>query len=115
MTQPFLIRFAKPCLSPNRVSPNSNYLYDEDIDMVRWLGSSDRLPVIEAYLLSAGPDDPPKTKKFAKCQREGIEFSGVIYGHQLRVTIGLCIHDLEIIAKSGETEDLKNQVVFLPL
>ena len=64
MTQPFLIRFAKPCLSPNRVSPNSNYLYDEDIDMVRWLGSSDRLPVIEAYLLSAGPDDPPKTKKF---------------------------------------------------
>ena len=51
----------------------------------------------------------------AKCQREGIEFSGVIYGHQLRVTIGLCIHDLEIIAKSGETEDLKNQVVFLPL
>lgn len=51
----------------------------------------------------------------AKCQREGIEFSGVIYGHQLRVTIGICIQDLEIIAKSGETKELKNQVVFLPL
>ena len=63
MIQPFLIRYAKPCLSPNRVSANPNYLYDEDIDMVRWLGSSDHLPVIEAYLLNDGPDDPPKTKK----------------------------------------------------
>lgn len=51
----------------------------------------------------------------AKCQREGIEFSGVIYGHQLRVTIGICIQDLEVIAMSGETEELRNQVVFLPL
>ncbi len=51
----------------------------------------------------------------AKCQRDGIEFSGVIYGHQLRVTIGICIQDLELIAKSGETEELKNQVIFLPL
>ena len=51
----------------------------------------------------------------AKRQREGIPFSGVIYGHQLRVTIGVCIQDLEIIAKSGEVADLKNQVVFLPL
>ncbi len=51
----------------------------------------------------------------AKCQREGIQFSGVIYGHQLRVTIGICIRDLEVIAKSGEMEELKNQVIFLPL
>lgn len=51
----------------------------------------------------------------AKRQREGIPFSGVIYGHQLRVTIGVCIQDLEMIAKSGEPKDLENQVVFLPL
>ncbi len=51
----------------------------------------------------------------AKCQRDGTLFSGVIYGHQLRVTIGACIQDLEIIAKGGEPEDLENQVVFLPL
>lgn len=30
----------------------------------------------------------------AKHQREEIPFSGVIYGHQLRVTIGVCIQDL---------------------
>ena len=59
--------------------------------------------------------DDDLLEEAAKCQREGIPFSGVIYGHQLRVTIGVCVQDLEIIAKSGETEDLKNQVVFLPL
>lgn len=51
----------------------------------------------------------------AKFQKEGISFSGLIYGHQLRVTIGVCVHDMEIIAKSGESKDLENQVIFLPL
>lgn len=51
----------------------------------------------------------------AKFYREKIPFSGVIYGHQLRVTIGVCIQDLEIIAKSAEPDELQNQVLFLPL
>ena len=51
----------------------------------------------------------------AKRQREGILFRGVIYAHQLRVSIGTCVHDLEIIAKAGEPEDLSNRVQFLPL
>jgi hypothetical protein len=63
MTKPFLFRFAQPCLSPERAPKNPEYVYDESIDMVRWLGSPDRLPVIEAYGLDDGPDDPPTTKK----------------------------------------------------
>ena len=59
--------------------------------------------------------DDDLLEEAAKCQRAGVPFSGVIYGHQLRVTIGVCVQDLEIIAKSGEMEDMKNQVVFLPL
>jgi hypothetical protein len=51
----------------------------------------------------------------AKRQRQGIYFNGVIYAHQLHVSIGTCIHDLEIIAKAGEPEDLANSVQFLPL
>jgi hypothetical protein len=39
----------------------------------------------------------------------------VIYAHQLRVTIGTCIRDLEIIAKAGEPGDLAGSVQFLPL
>ena len=51
----------------------------------------------------------------AKRQRLGQLFSGVVYAHPLRVTIGQCIHDLELVAKAGEPEDLRNQVLFLPL
>lgn len=48
-------------------------------------------------------------------QRTGRFFAGVIYAHQLRVTIGRCINDLELITKAGEPEDLHNRVEHLPL
>lgn len=50
-----------------------------------------------------------------KRQRTGIPFYGVIYAHQLRVSVGTCVHDLELIAKACEPEDLFNSVQFLPL
>ncbi len=59
--------------------------------------------------------DDDLLEEAARWQREGRSFSGVIYGHQLRVTIGVCVRDLEIISKSGEMTDLENQVVYLPL
>lgn len=49
-----------------------------------------------------------------KRQREGIPFCGIVYAHQLRVSIGRCVEDLELIAKAGEPADLMNQVIFLP-
>jgi hypothetical protein len=48
-------------------------------------------------------------------QQSGRFFAGVIYAHQLRVTIGRCISDLEVIAKAGEPEDLHDRVEHLPL
>lgn len=51
----------------------------------------------------------------ARRQRAGIPFRGVIYAHQLRVSTGRCIRDLEIIAKAGEPEDMLNTVEYLPL
>ena len=48
-------------------------------------------------------------------QRAGRFFAGVVYAHQLRVTIGQCINDLEIIGKAGNPEDLHNRVEHLPL
>jgi predicted nuclease of predicted toxin-antitoxin system len=48
-------------------------------------------------------------------QQIGISFVGLIYAHQLRVSIGQCVRDLETIAKSGEPEDLANRVEYLPL
>lgn len=51
----------------------------------------------------------------SKRQRAGQEFYGIIYAHHLKVSIGTCIKDIELIAKFGETEEIKNQVIFLPL
>lgn len=48
-------------------------------------------------------------------QREGRAFAGVIYAHQLAITIGQCVRDLELITKAAEPEDLANRVEFLPL
>jgi Domain of unknown function (DUF5615) len=51
----------------------------------------------------------------AKRQGGRVPFQGVIYAHQIRVSIGRCVQDLEIIAKAGEPADLMNGVMFLPL
>lgn len=68
MTEPFLLRFARPCVSPSRAPVDPNYEYDDSIDMMRWLGSPDSPPVVEAYGPGGpddkdGPDKPPPTKK----------------------------------------------------
>ena len=48
-------------------------------------------------------------------QRAGIPFAGVVYAHQMRVTIGQCVQDLEIICKCCDPADLANCVEHLPL
>jgi hypothetical protein len=48
-------------------------------------------------------------------QREGIAFGGVIFAHQLRVSIRQAIEGLELLAGAGAPEDLINQVFHLPL
>ncbi len=48
-------------------------------------------------------------------QRCGESFSGVIYAHQVRVAVGECVEDLEIIAKIVAQEEVFRQTIFLPL
>lgn len=43
-----------------------------------------------------------------------IEFSGVVYSHQLNSPIGRCIEDLEIIAKTLMPEEIANRIEFIP-
>lgn len=59
--------------------------------------------------------DDDLLEEAARRHRAGRAFTGVIYAHQLRVTIGACVRDLEIIAKSADEKDMENQVIFLPL
>ena len=48
-------------------------------------------------------------------QQSGIEFAGIIYAHQLNISIGECIDDLEIIAGASDFSEWVNRVEFLPL
>ena len=51
----------------------------------------------------------------AQRQMQGTFFYGVIYAHKVRVSIGKCINDLAILAKSGVPDDVVNQLKYLPL
>jgi hypothetical protein len=48
-------------------------------------------------------------------QRQGRSFSGVIYAHQLSISIGKCVRDLGVIPKVGEPVDMTGRTLFLPL
>jgi hypothetical protein len=50
-----------------------------------------------------------------KRQQEDIPFGGVIFAHQLRVSIGTAVNDLELVAQVSSAEDMHNRIQFLPL
>lgn len=48
-------------------------------------------------------------------QQTGETFAGVIYAHQLNLTTGQCIADLELIAQASEPAEWINRTEYLPL
>jgi predicted nuclease of predicted toxin-antitoxin system len=48
-------------------------------------------------------------------QQSGTAFAGVIYAHQLNVTVGQCVDELELITKVSDAEEWLNHLTFLPL
>ncbi len=47
--------------------------------------------------------------------QEGTNFIGIIYAAQQIASIGVCVRDLEIIAKVSDLEDFTNHIQYLPL
>ena len=47
-------------------------------------------------------------------QTDGAPFGGVVVGRQ-GLPIGLCVEQLELLAKAGELEDFSDTLLFLPL
>ena len=47
--------------------------------------------------------------------RAGEEFSGIVYAHQLRVTIGRMVEDLVLIATATSREDWSGRIEYLPI
>jgi Domain of unknown function (DUF5615) len=59
--------------------------------------------------------DDDLLREATRRQCAGESFVGLVYAHQLNVTIGRCIEDLVLIAEAGEPEDLMNAIEYLPL
>lgn len=72
----------------------------------------DRATVLNRVLFTRDED---LLREAARRQQNREFFAGVIYAHQLRVSIGQCIEDLELLAKGNEPEDFANMVEYLPL
>lgn len=72
----------------------------------------DRATELERVLFSQDEDFLAEANRR---QDKQINFAGVIYAHKLRVTVGDCVRDLEIIAKAASLEELNNRVQYLPL
>ncbi len=48
-------------------------------------------------------------------QATGRNFTGLIYCHQLNITIGAAIEDLELLAGCGSPDEFNNRIEFIPL
>lgn len=72
----------------------------------------DRATALSRVLFS---QDADLLREAKQRQRNDITFAGVIYAHQLRITIGQAISDLELIATVAEPSDMENRVEYLPL
>ena len=86
--------------------------YEDGTSELNDVALLDRAGKLERVLFTRDDD---LLAEAARRQQAQIPFQGVIYAHQLRVSIGRCVKDLELIAKAGELNDLRNEVLFLPL
>jgi len=72
----------------------------------------DRAGALNRVLVS---QDEDLLAEATRRQRNDIPFNGVFYAHQLGITIGRFINDLEVLALAGDSEDYAGRVEFLPL
>jgi hypothetical protein len=59
--------------------------------------------------------DDDLLREASRRQETGETFAGVIYAHQLDITVGQCIEDLELIAQATEPAEWIDRVTYLPL
>lgn len=59
--------------------------------------------------------DEDLLREGARRVEEHQAFSGIIYCHQLRITIGQMVEDLELIARATAIEEWVGRIEYLPL
>ena len=59
--------------------------------------------------------DEDLLREGARWLSERKDFSGIIYAHQLRITIGQMVEDLELIARATSQNEWWGRIEYLPL
>jgi len=59
--------------------------------------------------------DADLLREGARLLDERTEFCGIVYAHQLRVTIGQMVDELELIARATISEEWLGRIEFLPI
>jgi predicted nuclease of predicted toxin-antitoxin system len=48
-------------------------------------------------------------------QKRGESFVGIIYAHQLNISVGQCVIDLELVAEASDSDEWIGRIEYLPL
>jgi hypothetical protein len=72
----------------------------------------DRATALDRILFTRDDD---LLREGALRQKRGESFAGIIYAHQLDVSIGQCIIDLELVAKASDSDEWISRIEYLPL
>jgi hypothetical protein len=59
--------------------------------------------------------DDDLLREGTRLQRQGIRFSGIVYGHQRLVGIGQMVEDLTLIANATSAPEWVGRIAYLPL
>jgi predicted nuclease of predicted toxin-antitoxin system len=59
--------------------------------------------------------DEDLVREGAYLLKENKDFSGIIYAHQLRITIGQMVEELELIAKATSQNEWRGRIEYLPI
>jgi len=71
----------------------------------------ERATLLGRVLFSQDADLLVITQEWLQSARD---FAGLVYAHQLSISIGQAVHDLELIAKVLEPPDIRNRIEYLP-
>jgi hypothetical protein len=71
----------------------------------------DRATALGRTLFSQDDDLLAITYQWLRAERE---FAGPVYAHQLNITIGQAVSNLELIAQAMNPEDMRNRIEFIP-
>jgi len=72
----------------------------------------DRANLLGRILVS---EDTDMLREVTSRLRSGGSFTGVVFWHQRTLSIGAVISDLELLSRAGKLEDVRDQLIYLPL